>query len=507
MRGKWYCRVLGQELGPMTSHQLVAMARNNNLLPDDLVRRNNSRWVLARTVKGLFDASTLRRTNSAPRPALEAVTATGGPLHEEVFDEAPSEGTCQEDESPTKVIRALGKGSVLGNYVVLEKLGEGGMGTVLKAQHKKMERIVALKVLHGDATRSSSAVRRFQMEVRAAARLEHPNIVNAFDADEAGGAHFLVMEFVDGVVLSELLSRGSVPIRDAVNYTLQTAHGLAYAHGQGVVHRDIKPGNLLLDKRGVVKILDMGLARMDETVAALAEATADESLTSAGQVLGTLDYMSPEQAEDAHAVDHRADIYSLGCTFFRLLTGRPPYRGKTTVNKIVAHRDQPIPSLMEARAGVPSDLDAVFRRMVAKRPDDRYPSMSEVIIDLEMFLAKGSVRGDTIRAAKALGPVGPEVLHLGRAKKLGDHQPTVYEPAAGLGDNDVFQLVMEQTPAEEHTAATRYFRCVMGEELGPLTLAQLKKLRQKKQLTAEDLLRRDQQTRWFPAEDVPGLFA
>jgi tRNA A-37 threonylcarbamoyl transferase component Bud32 len=509
MRGKWYCRVLGQELGPMTSHQLVAMARNNNLLPDDLVRRNNSRWVLARTVKGLFDASTLRRTSAAPRPApvpVEAVTASGGPIDEEVFDDAPSEGTCEEDESPTKVIRALAHGSVLGNYVILAKLGEGGMGTVLKAQHRKMERIVALKVLHGDATRSPAAVRRFKMEVRTAAKLQHPNIVGAYDADEANGAHFLVMEFVDGVVLSQLLGRGPVPIRDAVNYTLQTAHGLAYAHSEGIVHRDIKPGNLLLDKRGVVKILDMGLARMDETAMAIAEATADESLTNPGQVLGTLDYMSPEQAEDAHRVDHRTDIYSLGCTFFRLLTGRPPYRGKTTVNKIVAHRDQPIPSLAEARAGVPSDLDAVFRRMVAKRPADRYPSMNEVIIDLEMFLSKGCVRGDTIRAAKALAPSGPEVLHLGRAKPLGDQQPVVYTPSAPLGEDDVFQLAIEPEPDEEHTAATLYYRCVMGEELGPLTLAQLKKLRQKKQLTPDDLLRRDQQTRWFPAEDVPELF-
>ena len=174
------------------------------------------------------------------------------------------------------------------------------------------------------------------------------------------------------IVLSELLGRsGPLPIRDAVNYTLQVAYGLSYAHSEGVVHRDIKPGNLLLDKRGNVKILDMGLARMEETAAAIAEHAATDSLTKAGQVLGTLDYMSPEQAEDAHEVDHRTDIYSLGCTFFRLLTGRPPYKGKTIVNKIVAHKDHPIPSLVEARAGVPSDLDAVFRRMVAKRPEDR----------------------------------------------------------------------------------------------------------------------------------------
>lgn len=500
----------------MTSHQLVEMARNNNLLPDDLVRRNNSRWVLARTVKGLFDASTLRRTAVAPRPvpaAMEAITVAGGHHDDHVLHEAPSEGTCEEDESPTKVIRALSPGSVLGNYIVLEKLGEGGMGTVLKAQHRKMQRIVALKVLHGDATRSSAAVRRFQTEVRAAAKLQHPNIVCALDADEGAGAHFLVMEYVEGIVLSELLGRkGPLPIRDATGYTLQVAQGLAYAHAEGVIHRDIKPGNLLLDKRGCVKILDMGLARLEEAAAAAAEAATLESLTNAGQVLGTLDYMSPEQAEDAHQVDHRADIYSLGCTYFRLLTGRPPYRGKTSVNKIVAHRDQPIPSLSEARVGVPSDLDAVFRRMVAKRAEDRYASMNELIVDLEMFLSQGSVRSETIRAARLLSGGKASVLRLGRARPLAESETGVYLPDASHGLDNVFQLVPEEIATEgesalEHTAASTYFRCVMGEEAGPFNIGQLRKMQHKRQLAADDLLRFEQQSRWFPAAEVPGLFS
>jgi serine/threonine protein kinase len=511
MRGKWYCKVFGQELGPMTSHQLAEMARNNNLLPDDLVRRNNSRWVLARTVKGLFDASTLRQaamTAVSRSTPVEAMTVSGPTGDEDVLSEAPSDGTCEEDESPTKVIRALAPGSILGNYVVLEKLGEGGMGTVLKAQHRRMERIVALKVLHGDATRSPANVRRFQTEVRAAARLVHPNIVNALDADEAAGCHFLVMEYVDGMVLSELLGRsGPLPIRDAVNYTLQVAYGLSYAHSEGVVHRDIKPGNLLLDKRGNIKILDMGLARMEETAAAIAEKEAPDSLTKAGQVLGTLDYMSPEQAEDAHQVDHRTDVYSLGCTFFRLLTGRPPYKGKTIVNKIVAHKDQPIPSLVEARAGVPSDLDAVFRRMVAKRPEDRYQSMNELILDLEMFLAKGCVRSETIRAAKALGPGGRlDVVHLGRAKPLSDNQPVIYKPVASQGDGDDFQLAPEATD-DEGTRQRYYLRVLMGDDQGPLSLAQLRKLKKKKKLVPDDMLRDGQSDRWFPASDLPGLFS
>jgi serine/threonine protein kinase len=370
-----------------------------------------------------------------------------------------------------------------------------------------MERTVALKVMHGDATRSPGAVRRFLMEARAAAKLAHPNIVTAFDADEAAGAYFLVMEYVDGVVLSELLGRsGPLPMRDAVNYTLQAARGLAYAHSEGVVHRDIKPGNLLLDKRGNVKILDMGLARIEEAVAAIVEGTAPESLTKAGQVLGTLDYMSPEQAEDAHQVDHRTDIYSLGCTFFRLLTGRPPYRGKTIVNKIVAHKEQPIPSLVEARSGVPSDLDAVFRRMVAKLPEERYQSMNEIIVDLEMFLDKGCVRSETVRAAAAVDANRPRVVNLGRGKALLDNQPVIYQPVAPLSVEDAFELVPD--PTDNEATTQRYFlRVLMSDDQGPLSLAQLRKLKKKKKLSPDDLLRHDQEHRWFPASEVPGLFS
>ncbi len=495
----------------MTSHQILDMARNNNLLPDDLVRRNNSRWVLARSVLGLFDDSTLRKLAESPRPLASVLVPSDAvlPLEDDLeADEEPSDGTCEEeDSSPTKVIRALIAGSVLGNYTVLAKLGEGGMGTVLKAQHRKMDRIVALKVLHGDATRSPGAVKRFQMEVRAAARLIHPHIVTALDADEDNGIHFLVMEYVDGIVLSDLVAKsGPLPLRDAMIYTVQVAQGLAYAHSEGVVHRDIKPGNLLLDKRGNMKILDMGLARMERATAAIAGGT--DSLTKAGQVLGTLDYLSPEQAEDAHKVDHRTDIYSLGCTFFRLLTGRPPYRGKSIVNKIVAHRDHPIPSLTKARAGAPHDMDAVFRMMVAKRPEHRFGSMKDVITDLEMFLSKGSVRSETLRASAALDANGSAgMVNLGKAKPLSDNQSVVYKPSGPVSDSDAFQLVPEADGQDDEATRPRfYLRVLMSDDQGPLSMAQLQKLKKRGKLTPDDMLRNRDESRWFPVTEVPGLF-
>lgn len=274
---------------------------------------------------------------------------------------------------------------VLGNYLLLDRLGEGGMGQVFKAWHRRMDRVVALKMLPAWATNSAEAVQRFQREVKAAARLSHPNVVTAYDADQAGDIHFLVMEYVEGEDLGALVRRkGPLPVNQAVNYVLQAAQGLEYAHTQGVVHRDIKPSNLLVDRQGRVKILDLGLARFQER-AGPDEATVDPGLTRSGQVMGTVDYMPPEQAADVRRADHRADIYSLGCTLFYLLAGRPVFPGESLVEKLLAHKQQSPPSLRQYRADVPGDLDALFRRMLAKRPEDRPQSMAQVIAALRPF--------------------------------------------------------------------------------------------------------------------------
>ncbi len=280
------------------------------------------------------------------------------------------------------VYQGKGRSLLLGNYVILDKLGQGGMGMVLKAEHKRMKRLVALKVLSPAVTKTPDAMKRFQREVEAAAKLQHPNIVSAFDADEVNGTHFLVMEYVEGTDLSVLVKKqGPLSVEKAVACIVQAARGLEFAHQQGVIHRDIKPANLLVDAKGTVKILDMGLARIEGETGAQAE------LTSTGAVMGTVDYMAPEQALSTKHADARSDIYSLGISLWYLLTGKCAYDGDTLMAKLLAHRDAPIPSLCSMRNEVPPAVDTVFRKMVAKQAKDRYQTMTEVIRDLEGCLS------------------------------------------------------------------------------------------------------------------------
>lgn len=279
------------------------------------------------------------------------------------------------------------RGLVVGNYVILDRLGKGGMGQVYKARHRRMDRIVALKLLPTNAMKSADLVQRFQREVRAAAKLSHQNIVTAYDADEDQGLHFLVMEYVDGMDLAALVKRhGTLAVSAAVDYVLQAARGLEYAHQHGVIHRDIKPHNLLIDRHRNVKVLDMGLARLEGSIEPSnvpGIAVADDGLTQIGQVMGTLDYMPPEQALDTRLADARADVYSLGCTLYYLLNGHSPYGGDSMARKIAAHRMAPIPSLRTLRSDVPESLDVVFQKMLAKRPEDRQRTMTAVIAELE----------------------------------------------------------------------------------------------------------------------------
>ena len=319
-----------------------------------------------------------------------------------------------------QIYSGKGRALMLGNYVILDKLGQGGMGMVLKAEHCRMKRIVALKVMSPAAMQSPDAVRRFHREAQAAARLNHPHIVTAYDADEAHGTHFLVMQYVEGHDLSEIVRKnGPLPVEQAVQCIIQAARGLEFAHEQGVIHRDIKPANLLLDVKGTVKILDMGLARLEGAVGGSSEGA---GLTSTGTIMGTVDYMSPEQAMDTKHADARSDVYSLGITLFYLLTGRVAYGGDTIMKKLMAHQNAPIPSLSgrlaprdDSRASTDSAaatsvsqtaggsdvesrndaatltaLDVVFRRMVAKRPGDRQQTMTQVIEELQRCLAAES---------------------------------------------------------------------------------------------------------------------
>ena len=293
------------------------------------------------------------------------------------------------------------------------------MGAVFKAQHEHLEKLVAIKVLPKAAMNDKAAVDRFRREMKAVGRLHHPNIVTAHDAGEARGVHFLVMEYVEGSDLSSLVKKqGPLKVDVAASYVLQAARGLAFAHAKGIVHRDIKPANLLVDGEGTVKILDMGLARLDGDAATK---DAKDGLTQTGQVMGTVDYMAPEQAFDTHRADGKADVYSLGCTLYRLVTGKNAYDGDTLVQKILAHRENPIPSLCATRVETPAGLDSLYQRMMAKRPEDR-PTMAEVVRELEAIQLRGSTigNGDTagiVSTATDDGLAKSVVLDLGVSSK------------------------------------------------------------------------------------------
>jgi serine/threonine protein kinase len=278
-----------------------------------------------------------------------------------------------------EICAGRGNNLILGNYVVMEKLGDGGMGLVVKAHHRRMDRTVALKLLSPTLIKTPEAVGRFHREAKAAAKLDHQNIVTAYDADECAGTHFLVMQYVDGSDLSAIVrEKGPLAPEVAVSCIEQAARGLQYAHRQGVVHRDIKPSNLLMDKDGAIRILDMGLARIDTE-----DQQEQDQLTGTGMIMGTVDFMAPEQAADTKTVDGRADIYSLGTTLWFLLTGRVMYDSDTLIKKLMAHQNAPIPSLIDVCPAVSPELQRVFSRMVAKDADDRYQSMSDVLDALE----------------------------------------------------------------------------------------------------------------------------
>ncbi|MBY0521857.1 MAG: protein kinase [Gemmataceae bacterium] len=273
---------------------------------------------------------------------------------------------------------------VLGPYVLLERLGEGGMGQVFKARHRVMDRIVALKIIRKDYLNNSQAIARFQREIKAAAQLAHPNIVAAHDAGQVDDTWLFAMEYVEGTDLAQRVRKdGPLPVAQACDYMHQTAQALQHAYEKGMVHRDIKPANLLVSREGVVKVLDMGLARLhaserDEEVG---------GVTAAGAVMGTPDYIAPEQARNSHTADIRSDLYSLGCSFYFLLTGKVPFAGSTLTEKLIKHQMDEPAAVEQVRPEVSPALAAVVRKLMAKQPADRFQTPAELVDALEPFLA------------------------------------------------------------------------------------------------------------------------
>ncbi len=290
-------------------------------------------------------------------------------------------------------------GFQLGQYRILDQLGHGGMGRVFKAKHRTMDRTVALKVLAPTVMQSGRAQELFLREVRAAAQLNHPNIVAAYDANETDGRLYLVLEFVEGQNLEQLVrDRGPLPVGQACDFIFQAALGLQCAAERGMVHRDIKPANLLVQRGGidgkspdVVKVSDFGLARLQAPDAPVGvDAAAGTILTRDNTVMGTPDYLSPEQARNLHKADIRSDLYSLGCTFYYLLTGRVPFPGGKVMDKLIRHGTEKPQPVAELRPDVPPAVAAVVARLLAKHPKQRYQTPAELVEVLTPFAVTGS---------------------------------------------------------------------------------------------------------------------
>ncbi len=324
-------------------------------------------------------------------------------------DRFPADGARVE-----AIFRRVVKVRRLGDYELLEELGKGGMGVVYRARQLLLNRIDAVKVLPDRFLDAPTALARFRREMQSIGGLDHPNVVRAYYASEANGIHFLVMEYVDGLNLQVLVidrlekKVGPLSVGAACEVIRQAATGLQYAYMKGLVHRDIKPANLMLNRAGVVKILDLGLAKLCHDYRPADEQS--DPLTVQGTMIGTVEYMAPEQCEDSSTVDIRADIYSLGCTLFFLLTGQPPFGGKSfdsNRRKLMAHAVAPVPSLAAACPGCPAELDRILARLMAKEPQDRFATPGEVAAAMQQF-ADPAGMGSLVSASWKARP-GPEI--------------------------------------------------------------------------------------------------
>jgi eukaryotic-like serine/threonine-protein kinase len=292
------------------------------------------------------------------------------------------------DEATTGLASSL-IGTVLsGRYRLESKLGSGGMSTVYLARDITLERWVAAKVMHREMSDQPDQIERFRREARAVAQLSHPNVVSVIDAGEDGGHPYIVFEYVDGETLKQRIERvGPLPVDEATAYAIEIGRGLAAAHSRRLVHRDVKPQNVLIDSEGRAKVTDFGIARSLEA----------DGLTQTGRVLGTTDYVSPEQAM-GRGVDARTDIYSLGVLLYEMLTGTVPFTAETVVGVAMKHVNEGMPDVQQRRPEVSSVLAAVVERATAKNPKERYPDMASCLVDLE-----GALEVEVARSGGAHG--------------------------------------------------------------------------------------------------------
>ncbi len=265
-------------------------------------------------------------------------------------------------------------GQQLGDVILEQFVGGGGMGAVFRGSDQVLHRTVAVKVLSTLQAGDGETLRRFHTEARSAARLDHPGIARVFQVGEQRGIRYIVFEYIDGINLRDVVvQRGPLPVDEAIGLTLQIADALVHAWQRQVVHRDIKPSNILLTQSGTAKLVDMGLARLDQSE------QSDHDATATGMTLGTFDYIAPEQARDPRLADARADIYSLGCTLFFMLTGQPPFPGGTPLQKLLSHQGDTPPSLETFRSDLPAPVIELVERMLAKSADDRFQNPLELV--------------------------------------------------------------------------------------------------------------------------------
>jgi serine/threonine protein kinase len=332
-----------------------------------------------------------------PPTAASASARTGGSIPRDVSTVGGSGPASVATEASTVLVSLAGHPK----YKLLGLLGKGGMGTVYKAEHRVMQRLVALKMIAGSLINNAASVKRFEQEIVAAARLSHPNVVTAYDAEEYAGFHFLVMEFVEGINVGQIVeTSGPLPVLDACDYVRQAAMGLQHAFEQGMVHRDIKPQHLIRTPDGRIKILDFGLARF------VSENGPGAGLTESRAIMGTPDYVAPEQLQDSRTADIRADIYGLGCTLYFLLTGQPPFPAGTAFQKYMAHIERAPQSVADLRKDLPPNLPPIVERMMAKLPALRFQTPIEVakaltpIIEPPASLLSDPDKPGALRAAR-----------------------------------------------------------------------------------------------------------
>ena len=329
-----------------------------------------------------------------------------------------------------KLLQKKYKGFFLGKYKLLGHIGSGGMSSVYLAEHTLMRRLRAIKVLPRSRVNDSSYLERFHREAQATAALDHPHIVRAYDVDNQGDTHYLVMEYVSGSDLASIVKEnGAIGFEDTARYIVHTARGLQHAHEAGMIHRDVKPANLLVDENGTAKILDMGLALISDDTAELASLT----VTHEERVLGTADYLAPEQAINSHEIDHRADIYGLGCTMYFLIAGHPPFPDGTLAQRIAKHQQQLPPNVSDIRTDCPPELSRICMQMIQKQPEARFASCDEVADYLVTWLEQS---GFTVDQREQ-----PAKRQITTASVVQAMQAATVVPGQSGGDPSAIQLV------------------------------------------------------------------